>query len=359
KHPEHPKVNEGNFHLGKFYFTKKRYRSLLNQFEHVDEQKLDQQYMEEFYFKKGYAHFQQAEYDRSKEALDHVLNGGAKYRSPAQYYSSYILYREGKNETALSGFTELENDPLFGKVVPFYILQIHYRQGRSEKVLSYGAALLEKEFAQKKSGEIHRMMGEAHFSLGDYSGAVPELEMAISELGGNRDDRYKLAYAAYRGGDMEKAIMYFEQVATEDDEIAQLAHYHLGDCFLKTDKKMEARGAFRSASRFAYDKELQEDALFNFAKLAYELSFDPYHEAVQAFEGYIDKNPSSERVDEAHEFLLKVYLTTRNYEAALKSLDKIKDKNENLKATYQRVSYLRASELFGDLRYKRAVHYFK
>lgn len=358
-HPEHPKVNAGNFHLGKFYFTKKRYKSLLKQFEKVDEQDLDPKFLEEFYFKKGYAHFQQEEYDDSKEALSHVLSGGKKYRSPAQYYSSYILYREGKNEAALVGFKELEEDPLFGKVVPFYILQIHYKQGRSEEVLSYGTALLEKDFAEKKSGEIHRMMGEAHYDLGQFAEAVPELETAISELGGNRDDRYKLAYSAYRGGDLEKALMYFEQVATEEDDLTQLSFYHIGDCYLKMDKKMEARGAFRSASRYAFDKELQEDALFNFAKLAYELSYDPYNEAVQAFEEYIAKNPNSERVDEAHEFLLKVYLTTRNYEAALKSIDLIKEKNEELKATYQRVSYLRGTELFHDLRFKRAVHYFK
>ena len=122
---------------------------------------------------------------------------------------------------------------------------------------------------------------------------------------------------------------------------------------------MEARGAFRNASKYAFDKELQEDALFNFAKAAYELSYDPYNEAVQAFEEYIDKNPNSERVDEAYEFLLKVYLTTKNYEAAIKSIDKMKNVNDGLKETYQRISYLRGTELFHDLRFKNAVHYFK
>jgi len=359
EHPEHPKVNVGNFHLGKYYFAKKRYRSLLNQFEKVDEQDLEERYLEEFYFKKGYSHFMQEEYDASKEALSHVLNGGKKHRSPAQYYSSYILYREAKNEAALVGFKELEDDVLFGKVVPFYILQIHYRQGRSEEVISYGSALLKKDFSEKKSGEIHRMMGEAYYNLGQFAKAVPELETAISELGGNREDRYKLAYSAYRGGNIEKALLYFGQVVTEEDELTQLAFYHIGDCYLKVGKKMEARSAFRSASRYAFDEELKEDALFNFAKLAYELSYDPYNEAVNAFEEYIVKNPNSERIDEAHGFLLKVYLTTHNYEAALKSIELITTKDEELKATHQRVSYLRGTELFGDLRFKEAIHYFK
>ena len=358
-HPEHPFVNMANYKLAKFYFTKKRYRSVLNQLELVDELDLDQKYLEEYYFKKGYSHFQQEEYEFSKAALSHVLEGGKKYRSPAQYYSSYILYREGKNEAALVGFKELESDNLFGKVAPFYILQIYYRQGRNEEVLSYGTDLLSKEFAESKSGEIHRILGEAHFNLGNFAEAIPEMEIAISELGGNRDDRYKLAYASYRGADFEKALEYFQQVTTEEDEMTQLAHYHMGDCNLKLNQKMEARGAFRNASKYSFDKEIQEDALFNFAKTAYELSYDPYNEAVQAFEEYIDKNPNSPRVDEAYEFLLKVYLKTRNYEAAIKSIEKIKDQTLEQKATHQRIAYLRGTELFHDLRFKRAVHFFK
>ncbi|MFM1875536.1 MAG: hypothetical protein RL266_1273 [Bacteroidota bacterium] len=253
----------------------------------------------------------------------------------------------------------MESDKLFGSVVPFYVLQIYYRQGRSEEVLEYGSLLLQKDFAESKSGEIHRMMGEAYYNLGRFAEAVPEMEIAISDLGGNRDDRYKLAYASYRGGDFTKAVNYFQQVTDEQDELTQLAFYHLGDCYLKLDQKMEARSAFRSASKFAFDPEIQEDALFNFAKTAYELSYDPYNEAVQAFEEYIDKNPNSLRVDEAYEFLLQVYLTTKNYESAINAIDKIKQKTELQKATYQRICYVRGTELFHDLRFKNAVHYLK
>lgn len=359
EYPEHPFINLANFQLGAYHFTKKRYKAVLDQFELVDPLKLDEQYLEEYYFKKGYSHFEQEEYDQSKEALSHVVNGGKKYRSPALYYSSYILYREGRNDAALKGFQELESDKLFGKVAPFYILQIYYRQGRNEDVISYGTDLLKKDYAESKSGEIHRMLGEAHYNLGHYSEAVPELERAIADLGGNRDDRYKLAYAAYRGSDFDKALTYFQQVTDEEDELTQLAFYHMGDCYLKTDRKMEARGAFRSASKYEFDKEIQEDALFNFAKTAYELSYDPYNEAVQAFEEYIDKNPNSPRVDEAYNFLLKVYLATHNYQDAVKSIDKMKKVNDGLKETYQRICFVYGTELFNDLRYKEAVHYFE
>ena len=122
---------------------------MLDRLELVDAEDLEKKYLEEYYFKKGYSHFQQ-EHDESKAALSKVLADGKKYRSPALYYSSYILYREGQNEAALAGFKELEDDKLFGKIAPFYVLQIHYRQGRNEEVLEYGAKLLEKEFLRKQ-----------------------------------------------------------------------------------------------------------------------------------------------------------------------------------------------------------------
>lgn len=358
EHPEHPKAVDAHFHLGRSYFLKKRFKAVTDEFAKVDLHELDDSYLEEFYFKKGYAHFQQEQFPQAQDALAHVMKGGKKYRSPAIYYNSYILYRKGNNEMALKGFRELENDALFGNTVPFYILQILYRQQNNEEVITYGEALLKKDFAKGKTGEVHRILGEANYNLERYAKAVPHLEQAVAELGGNRDDRYKLGYASYRAGDCTKAVNYFSQVVREQDAMAQLSYYHMGDCHLKDGQKMQARNAFRSASRLSFDEKLKEDALFNFAKLAYELSFDPYNEAVQAFSEYIASHPESERIDESYSFLLQIYLVTRNYEAAIDAIERIKKKDPELQRTYQRVAYTRGTELMHDLKFERAVHFF-
>ena len=47
------------------------------------------------------------------------------------------------------------------------------------------------------------------------------------------------------------------------------------------------------------DPNVTEDALFNYAKLAYELSFDPYNEAIIALRDYLKAFPDSPRHDEA------------------------------------------------------------
>lgn len=356
---EHPKAVDAHFHLGRSHFAKKRFKAVTDEFAKVDPHELDESYLEEYYFKKGYAHFQQQQFKEAQDAFSHVMKGGRKYRSPAIYYNSYILYRDGRNELALQGFRELEGDPLFGSTVPFYILQILYRQGQHQEVITYGEGLLKKDFVKDKTGEVHRILGESNYVLERYASAIPHLEAAVTQLGGNRDDRYRLGYASYRAGDCDKAVTYLSEVVRDQDAMAQLAYYHMGDCHLKAGQKMQARNAFRSASRLSFNEKLKEDALFNFAKLAYELSFDPYNEAVQAFSEYIEKHPESERIDESYSFLLKIYLVTRNYESALDAMERIRNKDNELKSTFQRVAYIRGTELFNDLKFDRAVTYFK
>ncbi len=67
----------------------------------------------------------------------------------------------------------------------------------------------------------------------------------------------------------------------------------MADCYLKLDQKNYARNAFKKAYDIGIDPNVTEDALFNYAKLAYELSFDPYHEAIIALRDYMAKYPNS------------------------------------------------------------------
>lgn len=357
-HPEHPKVEMANFYLGRYYFTKKRYTRSLDYLELVDPHELDPKLLDEYYFKKGYGEFQREKYDLAKESFDHIANAENRYQSPAKYYTSYIFYREGAYETALVGFRSLESDNLFGPVVPYYICQILFLQDKYEEVITYGTELLEVA-ADSKRGEVSRMLGQSYFELGKYAEAIPHLQTAMSDLGGSDEHRYQLGYAHYQVGNCDEANVMFEPVTMLKTELAQLSFYHMADCYLKAGDKRSSRKAFREASKMKFNEQIHEDALFNFAKLSYELSLDPYHEAIEAFEAYIARHPNSRRVDEAYSFLLQVYLTTKNYQQALKSLDRIKDKNDTLKRTYQKVAYLRGVEVFNDLDFRGAVISFR
>ena len=84
---------------------------------------------------------------------------------------------------------------------------------------------------------------------------------------------------------------------------------------------------------------IQEDALFNYAILSYQLDINPYGEAVEAFEMYLNKYPNSDRRDDVYQYLVNVYTSTNNYAKALTSLDKIPNKDVKLKTAYQLVAF--------------------
>jgi TolA-binding protein len=107
-----------------------------------------------------------------------------------------------------------------------------------------------------------------------------------------------------------------------------------------------------------HDLDIREDALFNHAKLAFELSYNPFDDAITAFERYIEEFPNSKRSDEAYGFLLEVYLTSKDYDRALKALDRIQDKNIEVRKAWQLVSYNRGVELFRADKFEDAEHHF-
>ncbi|MGB0423560.1 MAG: tetratricopeptide repeat protein, partial [Flavobacteriales bacterium] len=152
---------------------------------------------------------------------------------------------------------------------------------------------------------------------------------------------------------------YLNKASQEGGELAQSALYHMADCYLKLDQKPYARTAFKEVSEMDDIIALKENALFNYAKLAYELSYNPFHEAITAFEEYIEAYPNSVSSDEAYEFLLQVYMKSKNYEKALTSLDKIQNKDTRTKEAYQIVSFNRGVELFRGGSFDNALAFFE
>jgi len=132
----------------------------------------------------------------------------------------------------------------------------------------------------------------------------------------------------------------------------------LADCYVTTNDKNKARQAFEAASELDFDAKIKEDALFNYAKITYELSYSPFNETIKAFDKYITSYPNAERNDAAYDYLVKVYMSTSNYRDAMASIENIKVKNPSVKKAYQRVAYYRALECFNNLDYNGALENF-
>ena len=354
-YPESPHVNEACFRLAEYFYDKNSWPHCISWYNRVDRFKLTSSELSEYHFKKGYAYYMREDFESARVEFYEILEVESSYNAPAIYYYSHIHYMEGNYETAVMGFRSIDDNPLFKDIAPYYISQILFKQSKYQEVIDYAPAFMESA-SDRRLGEIAKIIGESYFMLEQYEKAIPYLET----YGDNTNsytihDRYQLAFAYYRNKEYENAMELFEQVSYRDSEIAQSAHYHLADCYMKLDMMGKARVSFSRAAEMDFDPRIQQDALFNFAKLTFQLSLNPFNEAIRALETYIRTYPAADNVDEAYNYLVMAYLGTRNYSMAMTSISKIQRRDENIDRAHQKVAFYRGLELYKNLRFDEAV----
>jgi len=356
QYPESLKAKLAYFHAGKILYKQKKYKSAVNYFEKAEISYLNNEEIPEYYFKLGYSYFSIKDYPNASKSFHEILNVESKYKTAANYYYAHVAYQNNNLNTALERFQKLSDSESFGPIVPYYIIQIYYEQQKYDEVISY-AKTLEGRSDVKNTAEIDRYVAESYYKKGQYEQALKMFELFEKNYPRlSREDQYQLGYANYKLGKCEKAVKYFEKVVNVQDKMQQVAYYNLGDCFMKLNNKQSARNAFQFASKSDYDKAIKEESLFNYAKLSFELSFQPV--AINALNEFTRLFPASKHIDEVNEILAQLYITTKNYKDALLALEKIKSKSAKANAAYQKVAYYRAIEYFNDRDYEKAIGLF-
>ncbi|MFC2089429.1 tetratricopeptide repeat protein [Bacteroidota bacterium] len=355
EHPESPRIHSISFELANYYHYKLNWARAIMWYNKIDRQELSESELGEYYFKKGYAYYMRNDYDNARVTFYEIVDKETSYSPAAIYYYSHIHYTQGNYETALNGFKQIEKDPMFNKIAPYYISQILYLQKKYQEVTDYAPSLMDS-ISEKRIGEMAKIIGESYYMVDKYKEAIPFLETYKGNTKRySAKDRYQMAFSYYKAGQFDEASEIFEKITYRENELAQSALYHLADCYLNMGQKNKAMTAFAEASKMDYDQMIQEDALFNYAKLAYELDYNPFNEAIKAFNLYISYYPSSERIDQAYNYLVLAYLQTKNFSMALSSLEKIRYKNVEIEKAYQKVAFYRGLELYQNLRFTEAV----
>lgn len=359
KYPENTKINQAWFKLGCYQYSIAKYNDAIESFNNVDLFELSSLQKSEFYFKLGYSYFYTQKNEKAKKYFSEIKDQSSKYTASANYYYAHILYLEGSYQTALIHFEKLTKDENFGNIVPYYIVQIYYLQGRYDELLKIAPELL-KSSTPKRSPEIAKLIGDSYYKTKKYEQAIPYFKLYMEKTNQkiDRTDEYQLAVAYYKTTTFDTAIIFFNKVINVEDSLGQNSHYHLADCYLKKDQKKFARNSFLSAYKLNFDKNITEDALFQYAKLSAELSINPYDNAIEAFNKYIKEYPKSNRIDEANTYLVNIYLTTRNYKDALKSIESIKRKDNRLLEAYERIAFNRGVELFNEGKIDESIQLF-
>jgi len=342
-----PRVGMLSFHLAEYYFRQKNYDLAVRLYEHADIDNLSNREIADLKFHEGYSYFTQKQFDKALPLFNSIrqMPSDPNYID-ANYYYGFICFYQRKYGDALAAFQVVEDKPTYDKVVPYYVANIYLVQGQKDKAIDYAEARLKKG-NQYYDAEMRQLVGHGYYEKQEFGKALPYLEQYVAgSKKVNREDLYELSYCYYQTKNWNKAIDGFKQLGGSKDSLAQNSMYLLGDAYLKTGQKANARNAFLFCSMNTSNPKQKEISQFNYAKLSYELGYEDI--ASTELQDFLQKYPNSEYNREGRELSVSILANTNNYKDAQTLLDSLDHPSENARRLIPRILYGRATELVND-----------
>ncbi len=336
-----------SYHLGEYHFRQKDYFQAISYFEKSSAEHLSNREIADMKFHQGYSYFNLQKFDMAKPLFNTIrqLPKDPNYID-ANYYYGFLTFNDKNYKETLSAFRVVENEKDYAPIVPFYIANIYYHTNEKDKALTYAEEKLKKG-GQLYDLDMRQFVGHGYFEKQDYGKALPYLQEYVDRSQKvRREDIYELSYSFYQTGNFAKAIDGFKQLSGKEDSLAQNSMYLLGDAYLKTNQKANARNAFLFSSSNNSNDYQREISSFNYAKLSYELGYQDV--ALTELQRFLSGYPTSTYANEAKELLVSVLTNTNNYKDALTLLESLQSQTENAKMLYPKILYGRATELVND-----------
>jgi len=354
RYPTSTKTNSAYLDVADYYFQTGKYALSRRWYDRVDEKAMSRKDQERYNFNNGYAYFRANQFEEAQTYLNRVRDS-KEYGAQAKYYLGYIAYEGDDYEEANEYFEEVKGNDRYTEDLSYFQADMNFKLGNFEKAIEQGLEQLPKANRQEIP-QLNKIIGESYFNLGKYNEAIPYLK-GYNGLRGkwNNTDYYQLGYAYYKQGNYEAAISEFNKIVDGKNAIAQNAYYHLAQSYLESDQKQQALNAFKNASEMEFDVKIKQDALFNYAKLSYEIG-NSYESPSQVLINYLNAYPNSEHKAEMESLLIDSFITSRNYEEAMRLLEN--NRNFSDKQAYQKVAYYYGLELFEKGDYYEAIKNF-
>lgn len=115
--------------------------------------------------------------------------------------------------------------------------------------------------------------------------------------------------------------------------------------------------AFEQAAASNANLQIKEQAAYNYALCLHETSYSAFGESVTAFEKFLNEFPTSPYAEKVSNYLVEVYMNTRSYEAALKSIERIAKPSAQIMEAKQKILFQLGTQSFANANFEQALQY--
>ncbi len=355
KWPESVLVPQVSFSEALDWFDQERYREVLVALDALEPGQLQKRQLPEYTYKLGYSAYRAGEWEYARQVLSRIPRlPYSDFTAPACYTLGYVDYAHGLFQEAEEWFGKAGGDVRFAALARYYILECRFNEKDYAYVLRNGDKLL-SEAPEDRKPRLARILSEAHLVRGNVDTARSYYDRYLSGRSGNtRADYYYAGEMMFLAEDWEAAAENFGRVSPQPDSLGQMAAYQLGYSQLQLKNKVAALEAFQAASATGFTPDVQEDAFFNYAKLAFDLGRD-----TAPFQQYLERFGTRARGEQIYSYMAMVALQNHDYEAAVEAYDNLDVLEDAMRSNYMKAYFLRAKQLMDKGSWRAAVPLLK
>ena len=346
--PQQAMVREA---LASRYFDTGRYAEALAIYDVINPGHLFKTQRTGYVFKKAYSQMRTGDYERAAEGFRQVFSGPhTQYTVPATYYGGYVHYIRKEFDEAVRLFDKVGEGNQFSLMARYFATESQFMRKQYEDVVRRGEAIY-PQLDRDMQSSLARILSEAWYDLGDKEKASAYLDVyrnSGAEM--SRKDHYFSGILSYGLNAYQAAIEAFSHVLGTEDELGQNAWYYTANSYLQCRNKVAALEAFKTAASCDYDKVIQEDAFFNYAKLSFDVNAD-----ISQFQRYMGTWPDSGKDDIINNYMATSFLLSKDYDSAVKALSAIRNHTDESAANLQKATFFRALQLIEGKAYRSAA----
>lgn len=350
---------EARLLIGDFYFFRHEWPQALDMYSITDTDRLNRDQQLLYTYRKALSMIKTGHFKEARPLIN-TLKNATGYENSYLFYTAYLDYIDGDFTKAYGLFSRVPKG-IPGLDTDYYMTQIEYSRGDFNDAIMRGSSLLRSNPDPELAPEINRVVGLAYFKTGRAEDARPYLDKYLhaAEDSPAPDALYALGAIDYEDGDYEAAVAKFSQICNMPDALGQGAWLYLGQCYLRQDNTSSAAMAFDKAWRLGYDRNVSENALYNYVTSLTRGGKVPFTSSSEMLEKFVELYPESEFTPDVEAYLATAYYNDRNYPKALACIDAIRNPSATVLATRQKVLYELGIESATNGRSENAVKYLK